>query len=333
MALECKTPGCKVSETGKCIEGFNVKECPHVVTVEDTEDNAVPPTSESTEQDEVSIPTGQFLTIEEATDVLCSGQSRVLTVIGPSHSGKTTFSLSIYDAFLRGPFEEWNFSGSLTLPGFELRCHLSRAISGNVSADTPRSLLTEGLSFLHLNLHDGSKRINLLISERSGEHYEMVANSVEDVADLYEVHRADYILFFVDGGKLASDDERHGVKSDMISIVRTLVASKVINKSHRIAIVLTKMDFVFKSPQRERAMIDFNDLVVKLRKLLFEGQDITEFQIAARSDDVETPHRYGVAELLRHCIQLKPIDKSVLSPATHPDRYFLKFANIPEGMP
>lgn len=329
MAFACKTPGCKVAETGKCIEGFKVDECPHVVIVEDVVDNALPTTSESSGRNEISIHSGLFLNVEEATDVLRSGQSRVLTIIGPSDSGKTTFSLSIYDAFLHGYFDQWNFSGSLTLPGFESRSYYSRAASGQASADTPRSLFSEGLGFLHLLLHDGSERINLLISERSGEHYERVANNVEDAAELYEVRRADYILLFVDGGKLASDNERHGVKTDFIFIVKSLVDSKVINKNHRIAIVLTKMDVVLKHPQHERALRDFNDLVVKLRKLFLDGQDIIEFRIASRSADLDTPHRLGVAELLRHCLQLKPLEKSVPSSVPHPDRYFLNFSNLP----
>ena len=146
MVLKCKTPGCKVSETGKCLEGFPVAECPHVTSVEEVEIGTEPPL-ESAEPEEVSLPLGRVLTLEEATDVLVSGPSRVLTVIGPSRSGKTTFSISIYDAFQHGPFGPWNFAGSLTLPGFELRCHLSRAQSGGAIADTPRSLLTEGLGF------------------------------------------------------------------------------------------------------------------------------------------------------------------------------------------
>jgi hypothetical protein len=326
MELKCKTPGCKVVETGKCLEGFTIDECPHVTKVEDVEEPPPPP-PEIIVPDEVTIPLGRVLNLEGATDVLISGPSRVLTIIGPSRSGKTTFCLSIYDAFQRGSFGPWSFSGSLTLPGFELRCYLSRAQSGNTKADTPRSLLSEGLGFLHLNLYDQSEYFNLLISERSGEHYEQVANSLEDTKDLFEVNRADYLLFFVDGEKLSSDKERHGVKTDMTSIVRTLVTSETITPEHRIAIVLTKMDHVTNCLQHERTLADFEDLVEKLRKIFYQDQDIIEFKIASRSAHLHTPHHLGVIELLQHCLKQRVIKKYDPDPIKIPDRFFLKSVN------
>lgn len=324
MEVKCKTPGCKVSETGKCLEGFPVNECPHAMKVEGVEENALPLSPEITDHEEVAIPLGRVLSLEDATDVLISGPSRVLTIIGPSHSGKTTFSLSVYEAFQRGSFGPWNFAGSLTLPGFELRCHLSRAQSGNTKADTPRSLLGEGLGFLHLNLFDSSERLNLLISERSGEHYERVANSVEDTKDLFEINRADYLLFFVDGEKLSDDKERHGVKTDMISIVRTLVATGTITGAHRVAIILTKWDHVVNCLQHERTLVDFKDLIEKLHKLFHPEQDIIDLKIASRSAYINTPNHFGVVELLQHCLKQLITKKTAAASIEEPDRYFLK---------
>lgn len=77
-------------------------------------------------RNDVSIFSGNILTIDQATDVLRGGETHVLAIIGPNDSGKTTFSLSLYGAFQIGPFDRWNFAGSLTIRAFEERSHLAR---------------------------------------------------------------------------------------------------------------------------------------------------------------------------------------------------------------
>ena len=131
--ITCPNPDCRVAETGKCVEGFqNVSECPHQKltskiseTQADAADNAE--TIPEKGRNYVSIASGDLLTIDEANDVLCESVSRVITVIGPHDSGKTTFILSLYNAFQHSTFGDWSFGGSFTLPAFEQRSHLASA--------------------------------------------------------------------------------------------------------------------------------------------------------------------------------------------------------------
>ncbi len=341
MAVDCTNPDCSVAETGKCVDGFEVGKCPHVkqessvldlLDTSSTEESASTPPVEVPEYLNITpIYDGTILTIQSAADVLRSGPARVITVIGPSASGKTTFALCLYDAFQNGPFGKWEFAGSMTLPAFELRSHLSRAKCGNTAPDTERTLIKEGLGFLHLAVHnEANGRLELLISDRSGEHYRDVSDGVEGYDDLHEVSRADYILFFVDGKKLASD-ERHGVKNEVLGLVRSLVEENVLRKNHYVGVVLTKYDHVQASQHAERVDTDFADLMNKLHERFDPSlANINEFKIAARSENADIHSRYGVASLLEDCVGARSVNTYIPGPVSLPDRVFLRL-NADDG--
>ena len=119
----------------------------------------------------------------------------------------------------------------------------------------------------------------------------------------------------------------------MATIVRTLVVNKTITSKQRVAIVLTKMDYVITCPHKERTLTDFKDLISRLSKLFPAGIDITDFQIASRSSNLNIPHHFGVIELLQHCLKPRRLDKDVLDPIEEPERYFLKFTQHPVETP
>ena len=176
----------------------------------------------------LSVPNGDILNIDNAVNVLISRPTCVLNIIGPTNSGKTTLGVSLYEAFLSGPFGKWNFGGSKTLIAFEKRDQLSRAKSGRSMPDTAHTPFGEGLGFLHLVVQNDDRGLfNLLISDRSGEFYTRISDNLEQCEELYEVKRADYVLFLIDGDKLASD-ERHGVRSDFLMLLETLIENEII---------------------------------------------------------------------------------------------------------
>jgi len=335
MALICTNPECNVTETGKCVDGFEVGECPHaqhddsVVEVSDDIPSVEPIVSALTD-DIVDINDGEILFVNSAADILRSGPSRVITVIGPSDAGKTTFALCLYEAFQDGPFDKWEFAGSMTLTAFEKRAHTSRAKSGNSTSQTHRTPVGD-VGFLHLAVHNEiSGRLELLISDRSGEHYEDVANGVEGCEQLHEVTRADYILFFVDGKKLAGD-ERHGVKADVGMLIRSLIEAGALGKTHCVGIVLTKYDQVQLSPHAERAEIDFQGLMATLQDKYGPSlASLKEFRIAARSENTDIDPLHGVVKLLEDCVARRPDKKYIPGKVILPDRIFLHL-NIEDG--
>ena len=311
----CPNTECKLAENGKCVEGFeDISECPHQKRIEFPEEGVLQtPDSEKQvarkpqtelESKDIAVASGEILSIDAAADVLRVGPTRVMTVVGPLDSGKTTFGLSLYSAFHDGPFGRWSFSGSLTLPAFEQRCHDSRAVSRRIIADTRRTSLPEGLGFLHLAVHSNETgRIDLLISDRAGEYYTAVANSEESCKSLHELSRADYVLFMLDGEKLTSD-ERHGVKHDLSMMIESLLRGGVLGPNHKVAIVLTKYDYVASLDHCERIESEFNGFVDKIRTR-FDGQlgEVNRFKIAARRENDCVDDRYGILELLDECMR------------------------------
>lgn len=328
MAFVCSNPECNVTETGKCVDGFEVGECPHAQQDDSTveESDKIPSVelmASAATDDIVDINDGEILSVNSAADILRYGPSRVITVIGPSDAGKTTFALCLYEAFQHGPFDKWEFAGSMTLTAFEMRCHASRAKSGNSVPQTHRTPIGE-VRFLHLAVHNEiSGRLELLISDRSGEHYEDVANGVEGCEQLHEVTRADYILFFVDGKRLTGD-ERHGIKSDVGMLMRSLIEAGALGKTHCVGIVLTKYDQVQLSPHAERAEMDFQGLMATLQdKYGSSLASLKEFRIAARSENTDIDPLHGVVELLDDCVARTPAKKYIPDQVVLPDRFFV----------
>ncbi|MFZ2960965.1 MAG: hypothetical protein WA705_29140 [Candidatus Ozemobacteraceae bacterium] len=332
--ISCPNPDCRVGETGKCVEGFEISQCPHqkpASTIPKTTDfpreydKALP----EKDPDEIPLLRGETLTIDEASDVLCGWPSRVLAIIGPLDSGKTTLCLSLYQAFQEGPFGPWNFGGSITIPAFEKRGHLSQAECGKAKPDTLRTSLGEGLGFFHLGVHsEKTGLINLLVSDRSGEFFRGIADGLEDCKNLPELNRADLILFLVDGAKMAGD-ERHGIKEDLILMVSTLMEGGALRKSHRIALALTKYDFVLTHKNLERVKRDFKELGEDLQKRFGSSlEKIQFFMIAARPENNSVKPRYGILEVLETCC-LPPLTFA-FAPPDFPkvQRSFMRFGGV-----
>ncbi|MFK5914134.1 MAG: hypothetical protein QM484_07150 [Woeseiaceae bacterium] len=316
--LSCSNPDCRIAETGKCVEGLEISACPHQKKTDGVSNTATPEivkdeSKASLEHVDVLIASGDVLTISEATDVLCSGPSRVISVIGPQDAGKTTFGLSLYEAFQNGSFNTCSFAGSLTLPAFEQRCHNARVESRREHPETPRTSLSDGLGFLHLAIRsNGAERIELLISDRAGEYYTAVANSEENCDSLHEVSRADNVLFFLDGNKFASN-ERHGIKHELLMSIATLVENNVLSTGHQVSLVLSKFDKIVSLDNFEQIEKEFAKLTKNIRdRFGTQLGEIKSYKIAARSENNAVETRFGVFDILADC--LRPRERIVHQP-------------------
>ena len=328
IKFACQNPDCNFAETGKCVEGFEIGKCPHQVKEEYEEEVENPDNSSSeydvTEEDKSqTIINGDVLDINQATSILCEGPNRVICLIGPRESGKTTLGISLYDAFQNGPYNYWYFSGSKTLLAFERRCHYARVSCGKSKPDTPRTSLSEGLGFLHFSVHSQeTRKIELLISDRSGEFYERIANNLENCNQLFEVKRANSIIFLIDGERLIGD-ERYGLKNEIVIILKTLLQNKIITEFHRLSLVLTKYDLVVTSENKEQA----EDLFEAIYQNFIKNCDslcseIKSYKISARPENDSLEMRYGLFELFENFLITIPKKFTSHKISNFYDRFF-----------
>jgi hypothetical protein len=294
--IQCGNADCKVAEDRKCVEGLDLDKCPYY---------GKPPQPRAAvetvagETHGVLLPSGDLLTIGDANGVLRRGGSRVIAIVAPNHAGKTTLIASLFELFLRGSIGPYFFSSSSTLFAFERSCHPSRAVSQNVVPKTERTLLTE-VHFYHLATRkDGAPVIDMLLADRNGEDYRSSTDDPSTAGGFAEIARADTITFLVDGSQLLHLTTRSSAASEVLAIAQALIDGGAIVGRPRVAIVLTKIDLIEKSANRERTMRDFQNLLTQFGKLYGEAfREIESFKIAACPSDTTLPLGHGVCHLL-----------------------------------
>ena len=277
----CSNADCRVADTGKCVEGLELEACPHygkAADVEggDAEGKANAPVG-------IPLPSSAVLSANDAGVLLRRGDSRLIAIIGPRDTGKTSLIAGLYDLFQLGEVNGIGFARSSTLHAFEMACHDARDASRRGVPHTERTQRGE-VVFYHLDLCGGSAEdgLTLLLADRSGEEYSEVADDISAAADLVEIHRADAITILIDGGRLLDAGRRHNIKSDVIMILQGLKDAGAIRASQRIGLVLTKLDLVRASPHAARAEADFTGLRDQLLVAFPDiVPDIQMFRIAA----------------------------------------------------
>jgi hypothetical protein len=137
--------------------------------------------------------------------------------------------------------------------------------------------------FYHLELASGAadERLSLLLGDRAGEEYREAADRIAVAARFAEIKRADTLTVLVDGERLVGSG-RHNLRSDIIMMLQGLHEGGVFRERGRLALVLTKLDLVEASPQHERALQGFEDLLQHARQLFGRVlPSIEPFQVAA----------------------------------------------------
>jgi hypothetical protein len=291
----CSNLACRVAETGKCVEGLALERCAHYGRP------PVPKADGETKRVEgIALSPGERLALEEAPEILRARETRVVAVIGPRDSGKTSLTAGLYALFLDGPVGGWAFAGGTTLRAFEIACHDARAVSARQAPHferTPRG--PAGLYQLTLSPRPGAPLVDLLIADRAGEEYLEVTDDASASQELPELPRADVITLLVDGKRLLDVRERHNLQADLALILQAMHDGDALREGQRLAIALTKHDAFDGSPQRERAERDFDQFVARTRNQ-FSGSFsmIESFRLAASPDTDAARRGTGLAELL-----------------------------------
>jgi hypothetical protein len=296
VPVQCANPECRVGESGKCVEGLATSECSHF---------GKPRLIAASAKNRIAgtpLPGADRLTQTQATKHMRAVDTKVVAIVAPTGSGKTSLIAAVYDLFQNGPAGTVSFARTSTFHAFEIACHDSRAASLRDEAEqqrTPRS----GLAFYHLQLKlDGADRhLGLLLADRSGEDYRALADDPKLAADLVEVTRAEVLTLLVDGKRLLDNGERHNLRGELALIIKTLVDTSTVRHGQHLCVVLSKLDAVTRSEHRARAEGDFDRIVASLRTHHSDAfASITSFKVAASPKLTGVSRGEGVTELLRY---------------------------------
>lgn len=305
----CSSPECRVAETGKCIEGYALGDCPHYGNTHEvetpvTKSESPPPPEDILENHSLRLAHGETLKISEANQVLCATCTRVIAIVAPSEAGKTTLIAALYDLFQDYPLRSgaFRFASSRTLRAFEQACHYARARSQRIEPHTERTTLGSEVAFYHLGLQDceSNRSIDFLLADRAGEYYRSASDDPQTTFNFVEVARADTITLLADGSRLLDAGDRHNVRVELELILQGLMDGNVLGLGQNLAIVLTKLDEIERSDRKDRVIADFDRLAENIQRR-FESlfNVIKTFHIAASPKFEVFERGYGLNELLK----------------------------------
>jgi hypothetical protein len=229
---------------------------------------------------------GHALVAEEGNLIAASEGARVVALMGPTKSGKTTLLLSIYEEFRHGRFADALFAGSRTLLGFEERCHLSRAASEGEDPDTERTKADAEEVLLHLRIRSKATAktpTNLILCDLSGELFDDAGESTDALIKIPFIGRAAHVVMFVDGNGLSDLAKRHTIRQEFLTLFRASVESKQFTRLTRVDVVFSKQDCVAQSQER-LSIEQFQDDIEAVCRARFENhvRSLRFFRIASR---------------------------------------------------
>lgn len=256
----------------------------------------------------IDLPPTGMLSVEDVDALLRWRRASIVAIVGERFGGKTTLVTEIYERFMRGPFAGALFAHSMSLMGFERKSYLSRADSGEIRPDTPRTSKSDGLLFFHLAVaeEDDLRRTDLLFSERAGEVYREVRNKPASASDLLEVGKAQSIALIIDGQRVAQDLRRAEVFASVRSILRALSDQRMVRADARVQLVTTKYDQLTgdeASDARNALQVFEEQMIGTYQGRFFE---IEAFRTAARDPRGVLEPAMGLSPLLRTWLKPPP---------------------------
>ncbi|WP_428408703.1 TRAFAC clade GTPase domain-containing protein [Hyphococcus sp.] len=302
----CTNASCKYAESGRCVEGNELSECPHLKSIDQavTEEDDQPQTDveehpESIEPALFHIGGESSLSVAAASRLMKCRKAPIIAFAGSAEAGKTCLIAEIYDALQYGKYDSLEFAGSDTLMAFEKICHRVRATSKAPDLSEPRTEFSEDPSFFHLRLalRDGNP-LDLLLADRWGETYREVMDTPERAKNCLELMRADILNVLIDGERLCDPARRAAAASECHQLLQTLALSKCLPSVVRVNLILTKLDQVDVNHESARIHKEFNALLERVRNLnaIFAATDA--HKIAARPKNEAHPKGYGVEGLI-----------------------------------
>lgn len=251
--------------------------------------------------DTYQINSGEALSRDKFYTIAAKESTKMLLLLGPVASGKTTIETSLYQLFQEKTVENYYFAGSRSLQGFEQRAYYTRIKSKGSLPDTPRTKVDEEPTFLHLRLwnRDNDATTNLIFWDISGEAFSENIGKVDSVKKEFSfAERADFVIGIIDGEKLCNKKTKNSVVGEIIQLLRTFLDSGVLGEGCVLQIVFSKYDLLIKEENYaeiiERAKNQINGYLEEL------SANIEYYCVAAMpSSAKDIQVGYGLSELLQ----------------------------------
>ena len=309
--LVCGNEACEYADTGKCVEGNAVEECPYLEPAGQLGDEVVDDAEISRdaiargETSIFSINSGDALSAADGSIVLKSKRASVVALVGQAEAGKTSLIGEVYDAFQYGQYETLRFAGSRTLIAFEKICHKIRGTSRGSDLFEERTDVTPDPVLFHLLVagKEGNAK-DILIADRSGETYRDMLDRPSMAATCIELRRASVLNLLVDGARLCDPTERASVIIECQQTMQTLAQSSVVDGCSRVNVVLTKLDELDGSSEKERSHSAFETVVKRVETTLPGGSEkLGVYSIAARPHNQLYKKGFGVEALVNDWLE------------------------------
>lgn len=306
----CSNPECRISETGKCIEGFeSTEECPEYdkselinkVIINTTEVDDMEAPTENTVNTNIRLQSSEALSANAASIILKAKECNIISIIGHSDAGKTSLIAAMYDQFQTAQNLKYMFSRSLTLQAFEQACHKARMASNRTTPDidrTPRNTL----SFFHLelkSLESKSLFFSLLLADRDGENYVSASNDTSVNKDFVEVCKSEVVTLLIDGEALLDPARQHNILAEVDMMIQAMAETGQFIKRPKLALVLTKFDLIFCTDKSDKITTKVNNFYQKISATypnLFSEFSLFRIAASPKTDILDRGH--GLLSLL-----------------------------------
>ena len=220
------------------------------------------------------------MTDENINDVLGDYNTHLVTLVGFSEVGKSTFVASLYHKLMcTGEIDGYNFIDSDTYVGFERRAYI-RNESLKTSYRNSRTTTLEG-QFLTLTLSKDNKINKLIISDRAGETYKnSYTSNLSDVKQDKGLINSHHIIFFIDSSSVNNEDDYSDFCDDFQLLLSRMASAGVFDVPTVYDIIYNKIDLNQTDEIKELYQKQSQDLENKMK--VDYGIDISsKFEIVA----------------------------------------------------
>ena len=224
---------------------------------------------ENVKKDEAIEITAQYycdsMTDENINEVLGDYNTHLVTLVGFSEVGKSTFVASLYHKLMcNGEIDGYKFIDSDTYVGFERRAYI-RNESLKTSKRNSRTTTLEG-QFLTLTLSKDDKVSKLIISDRAGETYKKSYKSnLADVKQDKGLINSHHIIFFIDSSSVNNEDDYSDFCDDFQLLLSRMASAGVFNVPKVYNIIYNKLDLIQTDETKELYKKQSQDLENKMK--------------------------------------------------------------------